>query len=640
MCGIAGFVSSRQSPGTGFLGQASELLRHRGPDDEGYLLLDQDLNPQVAFGPDTASPELLSAALPLEGLAHGSFSAGLMHRRLAIIAPDPGGHQPMGVPGRKIWLSFNGEIYNFLSLREELRGLGYSFQTRTDTEVLLNAWLCWGPECLPRLDGMWAFALLDAENHRFFAATDSAGVKPFYYRSEGEQFFFASEIKALLHQPFSQNREQIARYLIWGQSDEGAQTLFSQIQRLEGGQYLELSLKEPGKPQLKRWFRPEVNTEYRLFREEEFRQEAAGIRDMLKETVTGRLQADVPLGLCLSGGIDSSAIAGLVSTLAPEGSQLQLPGTAFMAVLPEGQKPDESAFARKAAEAAGLELFTTCPDPDDFLRSVKDIIYTLDSPPPGMNAFSQYAVFRLVSEKGIKVTLDGQGADELFGGYPAHLEAALLENLLHGRTDGFRPELFGRMLANQFREFLPGQAALPLLLKKKPELGIFRPEVFALAGEKQAHTTGLNQRLFYDYSSGILPFLLKAADRSSMRWSVESRMPFADSGILARHLFSLPGSIKIRGGESKSLLREAMHNLVPAAILQRRDKVGYAAPNRTWLTGLLKPEFTETLPSCPEWIDEEAFNRHAQRFLKNSGTDPLVLWRALAFRIWLSIFQP
>lgn len=638
MCGIAGFVSPQQNVSSGFLIRASSLLRHRGPDDEGFLLLDKQLQVLSAFGEDTVPKESPEKRVAVDDLTHQQFLAGMMHRRLAIIAPDCSGHQPMASINQKVWISFNGEIYNYRELREELKSRGFSFRTRTDTEVLLNAWQCWGPDCLGRLDGMWAFALLDLESQTLFAASDAAGVKPFYYRSNSGNFFFASEIKALLHLSFSHNQEQIARYLIWGQSDEGAETHFSGIQRLEAGCFLRVSLREEGMARIQRWYQPEINPETGSFSKQDFRREAMEIRELLRETVSSRLQADVPLGICLSGGIDSSSVAALLS--ASDSERQQKARSAFMSVLPPGEKPDESAFAARAAEAAGLTLITTCGNAEAFVQSLNDIIYTMDSPPPGLNAFSQYAVFRLVSDHGIKVSLDGQGADELFGGYPAHQEAALLENLGCGRAEGCGPEVFTRMLMNEVRDFLPAATAQTLLLQRKPEMGIFRPEVFELAGPKKLRRTkSLNERLLYDYSSGILPFLLKAADRSSMRWSVESRMPFADSARLGKHLFSLPGNMKIRKGQSKALLREAMRSLVPEEILQRRDKVGFAAPNRVWLEALLKSEFAEGLPACPDWINAKMFDHHARAFLQNpTQTDASVLWRALAIRIWCGVF--
>jgi asparagine synthase (glutamine-hydrolysing) len=641
MCGIAGFFSFHQpdSDGAGFLRQASAILQHRGPDDEGFVLIDGEGLPLEAIGKSTAAEISERGLLPLENYLHFGFRAGLMHRRLAIIATGAEGHQPMGDPQRKVWISFNGEIYNYKSLRNELQNHGYRFQTQTDTEVLLFAWMHWGEACLQKLDGMWAFALLDLNRQVFFAACDPAGIKPFYYREHSDGFRFASEIKALLPEQPLLNQHEIARYLAWGQSDESEQTHFEGISRLQGGCCLQLSLQQPGNLKPRKWHHLPWNGETDDFSSREFQFQSEHICEILKETVATRLQADVALGVCLSGGIDSSAIAGLVAATSRHRA-LQFPAKAFMAILPAGRQPDESHFARQMAAAAGLELHTCCPAPDEFLMSLENMIYTLDAPPPGLNGFSQYALFKLVQETGVRVSLDGQGADELFGGYPLHREMALLENLRSGNLSGIRPKILKRMAWNLLREVMPQELSHSILLHKKPELGIFRPEVWRLAGRKNLHLDeGLNAGLLHDYQAGILPFLLKAADRNSMRWSVESRMPFADSARLAQHLFSLPGSLKLPGGHSKALLRAAVKFCVPDEILHRKDKVGFAAPQQDWLTALLRSDFIHGLPACEEWLDAKAFGKYAEQFLKKPGSvDALVIWRALAFRVWYAVF--
>lgn len=643
MCGIAGFIDFHSDPdgkGGEFLLQASTLLQHRGPDDEGFLLLDSHNIPLEAAGVDTTIAIRERGVPLLDQLLPGNARAGLLHRRLAIIAPDARGHQPMCDVQRKVWISFNGEIYNFKSLRSELESHGFQFHTQTDTEVLLHAWKHWGRECLHRLDGMWAFALLDLNRQVFFAACDPAGIKPFYHRRHSGGLHFASEIKALLsvHRP-QLNPVEVARFLAWGQSDEHAETHFAGIHRLQGGQCIELPLQRASDWQPVRWHQTILNSVPEEYSAPAARLAVAEIREMLREVVALRLQSDVPVGLCLSGGIDSSAIAGLVAA-ASKDQLSQFPAQAFMSVLPAGSQPDESPFARRMAAAAGLELHTSSPAPEEFLESLESMIYTLDSPPPGMNAFSQYALFRLVHEQGVRVSLDGQGADELFGGYPIHRELALLEHLRTGNFGEIRPGVLKRLISNLLRDVLPEDISQSLLAQKKPELSIFGHEVWQLAGQKHPRLeSGLNARLLHDHQSGILPFLLKAADRNSMRWSVESRMPFADAAHLAAKLFSLPGSMKLAGNRSKFLLREAMQGFVPGEILNRKDKIGFAAPDKDWLTALLQSDFIHGLPACKEWLDEKAFGKYAAKFLKHpSAVDASILWRAIAFRIWVSVF--
>lgn len=639
MCGIAGFIAFRDVQKVPFLQRASSLLAHRGPDDEGYLLINDAGETTEASGPDTKVPGIESRAVLAESLVSHSYRAGLVHRRLAILDTGPAGHQPMPDASRKVWISYNGEIYNYRNLRTELETSGFEFTTNGDTEVLLAAWKEWGPACLDKLDGMWAFALLDLKRQQFFAATDRAGIKPFYYRSGPDGYYFASEIKALFEDDFPPvlNEKEAAWFLAYGQSDESEQTLFKGIKRLQAGHFIQMNLNAEAVLAAKRWHGWQLNTVFE--NESDDKRQIGEIREMLDESIRLRLQSEVPLGLCLSGGIDSSAVAGLVSTCHHD-QKLQFPAKAFMAVLPSGSQPDESDFARSMAKQAGLEFCSVSPDAQDFVSSLPDLMYSLEAPPPGMNAFSQYAVFRLVAQHGVKVTLDGQGADEIFAGYPAHLEEFLRECLLHGNFSGLPSGYLFAMLKNWLRQYFPASLERFLLLQTKPEFSVFRPEVLEMAGPKEKHhSAGLNSRLEHDFSSGILPFLLKAADRNSMRWSVESRMPFADTGLLIEKLFSIPGKAKIRMGISKFLLREAVKDLVPQEILFRRDKVGFAAPDVIWLQELIRSQYAKTLPDCSRFLNEEQLARWSAEFLTGpEKIDKSVLWRAWAFKIWYSVF--
>ena len=641
MCGIAGFFSESGLSHNQFLISASDNLRHRGPDDEGFILLNREGVFTECFGPDSANPGMLPMARPIADFP-GDFQAGMLHRRLSILVTDANGHQPMAAINRKVWISFNGEIYNYLEIKKELQLLGCVFQTRTDTEVLLQAWIHWGENCLSKLDGMFAFSVLDLERQLFFLATDHAGIKPIYYRQTPKGFFYASEIKVLsgISPPVSPSRKEVCRFLANGQSDETEKTMFAGIYRLTAGHCLSIPLSSKScKPEIRQWNEWNLNNSIESNPEDFQQKRSSEIRDIFQETLRLRLQADVPLGICLSGGLDSSAIAGFCAA-ADKGLGNQEKRKAFMAVLPSGSPGDEFPFARKMATASGFELFTTSPDPGDFIESLPDLIRTLDEPPPGMNAFSQYSVFKLVAENGVKVSLDGQGADEIFAGYPRHLEAGLLEQILHGGYEsGLQPH-FSRMMVNLFRGFLPGDSSVSLLKYLKPEYAVFREDVLREAASfDNSPIRGINQTLLYDFKSGILPFLLKAADRNSMRWSVESRMPFADSRKLVQHLFSIPGNAKIREGRSKVLLRDAASEFVPNEILSRRDKVGFAAPNNLWLSHLLRSDYVRSLPECPEFLDQSAFEKYAARFLQNpENQDASILWRLIAFRVWHSIF--
>ena len=642
MCGIAGFVSPSRVFGVRHLQKVSHTLRHRGPDDEGYVFWDPSLGSVEAWSGEFARLPFSPEARPLNQIEENGYRVGLLHRRLAIIAPEAEGHQPMANADHSLFLDFNGEIYNYKLLRTELENLGCIFSTRTDTEVVLQAYQTWGISFLDRLDGMWAMAILDLKQRILFASTDRTGIKPFYYHAGKGGFCFASEIKAFrdFELPFTPNPGPISRFLAFGESDYCEETMFQDIHRLPAGHLLKVDLGT-GQVEKKSWHQWAINLDFEsgsksLISES---QRVETIQSLLREMIKLRLQADVPLGVCLSGGVDSSTIAGLVADIDQREGRSGI-RKSFMAVLPPGSHQDESAFARQMSTHAGFSFHTTQPSANDFLQSIEDLMYTLDEPPPGLNAFSQYAVFRLVAENGVRVTLDGQGADEIFAGYPRHHQSRIIETLVHGSIPSGILETGPATLWSLIRDRIPKGAAHTLLLARKPEYKIFRPEVFAASGVKGTVYNSVNKALEMEYSSSSLPFLVKAADRNSMRWSVESRMPFADYHPLGEAMFSIPGSAKIRNGQTKYLLRKAAAPFVPENILNRRDKVGFAAPNAQWLGKILESSWARELPLMPDFMDENQFEMQGRRFIKEPGSiDPLVLWRALALRIWGSIFS-
>jgi asparagine synthase (glutamine-hydrolysing) len=543
----------------------------------------------------------------------------------------------MSDENQKIWIIFNGEIYNYLTIRSELQTLGCQFKTNTDTEVLLQAYKIWGENCLEKLDGMWAFSILDLNRNCLFASVDRTGVKPFYYHLDQNGFCFASEIKGLkdFGINFSENEEMVSRFLVYGQSDETDQTMFEGISRLKAGHFLLLDLAKP-EPEIKRYHQWKINQTYDFQPHISERERIATIRELLHEMIKLRLQSDVPLGICLSGGIDSSTIAGLTS-FADKISHSKGHRKAFMATLPEGSLQDESGWARMMASQAGFDFFNTQPKASQFVESFQNLIYTLDEPPPGLNAFSQYQVFKLASSEGIKVTLDGQGADEIFAGYPRHHESNLAEGLVHFTIPQDSISYGIEAGKNYIRSKFSNEKATQILLGKKPEFSILNSDVFRLAGSKNNFFASINKGLLNEFEQSSLPFLLKAADRNSMRWSIESRMPFADFSPLVDYLFQLPGSAKIQKGYTKYLLRRAASGLVPQEILNRRDKVGFAAPNHQWLSALIRNQnLWENLDT--RFIDQDLLSRYCKKFIQNPlSVDFQLLWRAIGYLGWRKV---
>ena len=638
MCGIAGFFSRSNKFRPHQLLRVSKTLKHRGPDDEGFLFIKDDLLCKEAYSGEFGKPDFIANPILCEDIQNEDFIAGFLHRRLSIIAPENEGHQPMADVERKIWLVFNGEIYNYISLRAELKLLGCIFKTKTDSEVLLQAYKVWGKDCLEKLDGMWSFIIIDLTENQIFASVDRSGIKPFYYYKSESGFCFASEIKAFADfgVDFKENPKTVSRYLAYGLSDESQETMFQDIFRLKAGQSLTINLhSEQLRLHQDHIWKINKSFDFQPFAKES--EHIENIRTKLLEMISLRLQADVPLGICLSGGIDSSTMAGLTSN-SDRISRNKGIRKAFMAVLPEGSTGDESGWAKLMAQKSGFELFTTQPSKTDFLSSFGDLIFTQDEPPPGLNAFSQYAVFKKVSEEGVRVTLDGQGADEIFAGYPRHHESSLAEGIKNLALPWHSIDYAKAAAFNFLRSQLDCKNSLALLLLYKPEFNMLNPEVFAMAGAKGNFHTSVNAGLVQEFTYSSLPFLLKAADRNSMCWSVESRMPFADFSPLVHYLFQVSGSAKIQKGYTKYLLRKAAEPFVPQKILNRKDKVGFAAPNKEWLTALLQFNRGEN-PSKSDFINFDQLKFWQNKFLQQPEKfDYQLIWRIMAYLEWKKIF--
>ncbi|MBE3069884.1 MAG: asparagine synthase (glutamine-hydrolyzing), partial [Planctomycetes bacterium] len=403
MCGIFGIVHVDGRPvDLSTVGRAVTRLKHRGPDDEGYLLADTRSGRAVACaGADTVA----SLGLPrLESVAPGGFDAALGFRRLSILDLSPGGHQPMATPDGRCHIVFNGEIYNYVELRAELEGLGRTFRTRSDTEVLLAACAEWGPAALPRLVGMFAFALLDLKCRTLLLARDCFGIKPLVYIAGPERFAFASEIKALLELPGVPRRaaaRPLYDYLRFGVACRGEETFLADVRNLPAAHYLEVRLDRPADARPVRYWQPDLSARADL----SFDEAAAGLRTRFLDNVRLHLRSDVPVGSALSGGIDSSAIVMAMRQI--EGRDLRLHTFSYIAADPA---LTEEPWVDRIVAAAGATSHKTQPDPRNLVEDLDHLIDVQEEPFGSTSIYAQHRVFRLAREAGIQVVLDGQGA--------------------------------------------------------------------------------------------------------------------------------------------------------------------------------------------------------------------------------------
>lgn len=641
MCGILGICNTQKQPiDLGSLLTSTRTIRHRGPDDEGYLLVNLARGITVPCGGEETDPRL---GLPgVESCLGQPFDFAFGFRRLSILDLSPGGHQPMSSPDGRYWIIFNGEIYNYIELRAELTNLGYEFLSTADTEVLLAGYTHWGVEMLPKLVGMFAFAILDVQMRKLFLARDFFGIKPLYYVLNDHRFAFASEAKALIALGDVSRRinpDALYMYLRYGLTDQDSGTLWNEIRHLPAAHYLEVSL-DAQRPVVHptRYWQIDMSTRLSLSASEAAEQ----LRHLFLENIRFHLRSDVPVGAALSGGIDSSSI---VSAMRYHQGHQKIHTFSYVA---DDPKVNEESWIDLVGQHAQTIAHKTRIDTTDLISDLDEFIFSLDEPVSTTSMYAQFCVFRLAQECGIKVMLDGQGADELLGGYSYFFSGRLVSLIRrHHWNEAARflrntwqrpyfggPRLIYRAGGWLLPENLHGLARKAIGEDLVPDW--LNSDWFKKNGMPAQsmyiwdHTKDIFHTLLYQsVTQTSLPMLLRYEDRNSMAHSVESRVPFL-TPALVNFIFSLPEEhIVDVNGTTKAVFRRAMHDIVPSSVLQRQDKLGFSTPERQWLNDL-SPWVEATLNS--QIVDSiPALNR-----TKISGEWRNVLTgrKPFNFRIW------
>lgn len=598
MCGILGVWQDQGNPvDLAMLQRATTRLRHRGPDDEGYLLIDtRGGNIWPWAGPETL-PELDLPPLTRAGGQSGDLAFGF--RRLAILDLSPAGHQPMAGADGRCWVIFNGEIYNYLELRAELVSYGHHFRTATDTEVILAAYQQWGHACLSRFNGMWAFALWDSHQRQLFCARDRFGIKPFYYFWDGQTFAFASEIKALLALPGiprRQNDQSIYDYLYEGNLDHTEETFFAGVKQLLPAHQL---LVRNRHMQIQRYWDLDPEQRAEPATDEQY---AKRFYTLFEEAVRLHLRSDVPIGTCLSGGLDSSAIVCVANKLlftehatSPlvVGKQQKTFSACF-----EDARYDERKYIELVLAATGAEANYTFPSSQELSEVLPRLLWHQEQPFVTTSIFAQWRVMEKAAERGVKVLLDGQGGDELLAGYPGYFSSFWDSLLQQGRWGEFCREILAyqrvhgisltRIALRLARLHAPGPlAAFVDRSRHAKALGLDRSFLQQYHARCIEPSTRQVRDPFHDHlyawlTRDNLPQLLRYEDRNAMAFSIEARVPFLEHHLV-EYAFALPADQKINRGTTKAVLRRALHNIIPEPIRQRRDKMGFVTPESTWL---------------------------------------------------------
>ena len=600
MCGICGIIDFNNKVDQNKVASMMRAMKHRGPDDEGIF-------------------------------SHENICIG--HVRLSIIDLSKSGHQPMISDDNRYIISYNGEIYNYLELKKELKNK-YRFYSESDTEVLLNAYIEWGQDCLDKLNGMFAFVIYDKLENKIFGARDRYGIKPFYYYLD-DKFIFASDIPSIIaseeYKP-QVNNKSVYDYLVFGRTDQDENTFFKGIKKLQHGHCFEVKDNELN---IKKWYSLKINIPNETLNPFE------KFDELFQSSLKLRLRSDVPIGVCLSGGVDSSAIVSVLN------KKMKLNNINSFSAIYKNYIKDESQYI-EALRPFSNEMFFTEPNSVSFYNDLDDLMNAHSEPFSTTAIYAQYKVMSL-AQNNVKVLLDGQGADEYLAGYHYFHGFYFIELLKTLSFLNFFNEVFYNIkntkslygLMSTIFFMLPSTVKEKILNSSKSYLyndfkNNYKGSIISnhLYSSKDLNSALINH---FEYK---LEHLLKWEDRNSMWFSLESRVPFLDHRLV-EYLFTLPSYYKIRNGETKHILKKVYKNIIPPKILNRNDKIGFSTPESKWLRNkdfskLIKNVILDIRDKNLGIINPDLFEKKYNDFLLMKNNDSSDIWRVANFQLWIN----
>lgn len=665
MCGLAALVGAHPVPAAS-LAAMLDTIRHRGPDDEGWAAFEgASLAASCGGGADTPAA-CYAASLPYAPVSGATVPQGavavLGHRRLSILDVSPGGHQPMSYRDGRYWIVFNGEIYNHAELRRELEASGHRFVSRSDTEVLLAAYAEWGEACLGRLEGMFAFVLMDRLEATVLAARDRFGIKPLYYWVMPDlSLAFASEIKQFSALPGWRavlNGQRTYDFLAWGILDHTDETMFKGVYQLRPGISVRLDLKrpldvEPGRRlALREWYRL-AGSHF----EGSLEDAAARFKERFHASVLDHLRADVPLGSCLSGGLDSSSIVcAMNDLLRRDGVKETQHAFSSCSAIP---RFDEREYVEEVVRHTGIEAHYVYPDLSQLFDLLDRITWHQDEPFGSTSIFAQWSVFALAADNGVKVMLDGQGADEQLAGYQGYhgaLYASLFRQLrwielwreiraarqVHGHGPLWAAKyladaLLPAALRYPLRAMVGRETASPAWLDLQ-RLGAAPCD--PMRGEAGA-SLSIGELSHRQLTRSNLQMLLHWEDRDSMAHSIEARVPFLDHKLV-EFVLGLPDACKLHRGVTKRVLREGLRGVLPETIRVRMSKLGFVTPEEHWMREEAPEKFRQAVRdavAASQGVLRPEALRLADDVIAGKRPFDFTVWRMISFAAWLRRFQ-
>ena len=624
MCGFIGLYSKRTEDVKAFSrnDRVKDILGHRGPDDKGSF---------------------------------ADEHVALRFNRLSIIDLSMAGHQPMSNETNDLWLVFNGEIYNYVEIMEELKRRNHRFKSRSDSETVIHGYEEFGADCLPKFNGMWSFVLYDKKKGSLFCSRDRFGIKPFYYFIDDEKIVFASEIKAIFAAGIAAEPQerQVFNYLGYSHHNTSHETMFKNIYQLLPAHYM---IYKNGKVTIQRYWdlKNEKNAADFTMNPEEVH---AKFRDLFYDSIRLRLRSDVPVGVLLSGGVDSYAIASVIGDM-NRNKKLTADVKTFTAAYDDAAI-DESKYALEVSRKAGLFNALVYPNANNRVADdIRKMIYFQDEPPESMKAFPHWYIMEQLKGHGIKVVLSGQGADEILSGYLRIFVGYHMVDLLsrfnlaklcsEARLLKSKSRVLYRTMALQVcKASVPRRFAMVTrsFLRDK---GIrylnadFVRRNWKAYGYEPAMSrySRLNEHLYRMTTRDSLPRILHAEDRNSMAFSIEQRVPFLDYRLV-EFVFSLSNSQKINNGYSKNILRHSLKGIMPDMITERYSKLGFTVPQKKWLTGMnvfVNDLFhSDSFRKRPYW-DPKVIEKLYQKLETGEGDMESFLFRVIACELWHRTF--
>ncbi len=655
MCGIVGYFDINADINIDDIISSADMIKYRGPDDEGYLFISSDGKLHNAKTKNEA-----------KAVKGANIKGGFGFRRLSILDLSESGHQPMSDNTENYWIIYNGEIYNYLELRSELMSLGYRFKSMTDTEVIIYAYIEWGKKCLQKFNGMWSFVIFDKSKNRLFCSVDRFGIKPLYYNLTKNTFAFASEIKQIIKVANLKpkvNDKVLFDYLSAGSyGNETKETFFKDIIKLLPGTLLEINLTDSGIHYSEvEWWKLEVKNE--IYNESDMKSIAGNVRELFYDSVRIRLRSDVEIGTCLSGGLDSSGIVCVMNDIAQskQGNKL------FTIVSGENVNPDYR-YSKEIAKYVNGNHIIRRIDKDESYEDLKKFIWHNDEPLIKASMFGGYKVYQLAKENNVKVVFDGQGLDEYAGGYYQLPYIEFMNYLKKNKSRNQYKSYIDYLISNEnyteqsltkalnmynfkkaLHKFTSKRLRLNLLKSVK---GWFNRD-FLVENIRQSQLYNVpevedsriskddvklkNYKLFKHIN---LPGILRQVDRNSMAFSVEARVPFLDHRLV-EYIFSLKSEYILHNGYTKYIFREAMNGVVPEEIRNRRDKVGFYIDEYS-LVNSMKENFRELLEEITDgdkYFNRGFISRKLDENSLNLQNYDNILWRILNALTWEKEFS-